>query len=943
MLSIAKLTSSGAAVSYFEKEDYYHQDRDNAADSAGAWWGVGSEKLGLEGVVDRDQFKQVLDGHLPDGTHLGTVRTKGGEKVHQPGWDLTFSAPKSVSVLSEVGGDERLRQAHDEAVKETLGWMESNIAGYRRKDFLGTTQTPAGRMVVALFEHHTSRDQDPQLHTHAVVANAVLADDGRWKSLNSEPFFRHKMAGGNIYRAALARRVQELGYSVERTHLDGRFEITAVPENALQAFAARSQEIRAAMQERGLEGAVDAERAALMTRAKKVNAPLSELVDRWLEKTDSLDFDVRAAVASARVAGDKTPTGPAPTPRAVTEAISRLSDNESVFTHADMLRWGLAGAMGRASVADVETAIQKAREDKSLISVPLGGARAWTTPMARHQERLILESMQSGKGAVKPALTREQAEKGLAGSSLNEGQRAAAELILTSPARYTGVLGRPGVGKTYMLKEIKPLLEAAGYRVKGMAANAEAARTIQQDSGIESTTLQRQLRAAEKDLAVLTRGDPLSAAAVRQRAEKEVWVLDEASQVSAKLMRRTMHLADRLGVRVVAIGDVKQLSSIEAGKPFEQLLKAGMKYAEMDDIRRQKSETHKKAIRQVIAGDVRGAMTTLKSETHEIENREKRLAAIVRDWAASGAAREHTAVLTARNAERIVLNEAMRDVLRKEGRLQGELPATALQKVFAQRMDKVEVETYKTGDVLLFGRGVDRLGIEAGRYMRVQSVDRRNNEVVLQAADGAGPQVAWNPRSVAGGARQGVELFRERQTSLAPGERIQWGLNVKSLKLSDDTPLTNGQMLTVRSYDGKHLELVSAAGASVRLDAAELASKHWDHARAMTIFKSQGRTEDRVLVNAEANQTELLNQKAFLVAISRQREQISLYTDDTKRFTENVDKRLGDKTTVEGANDERRLDLLREQMRALYDSVGPRSRGGRDDNPAQVANDLLRR
>ena len=172
MLSIKNITDSGAAVSYFEKDDYYAGKEDGPS-SEGVWWGKGAERMGLQGPVDREQFRALLEGHLPDGTELGTVRERGGEKVHTPGWDLTFSAPKSVSILAEVGGDERLLQAHDEAVRETLAWMQDNITGYRKRDWLGIRHQEGDNLAVALFQHHTSRSKDPQLHTHAVVANAV--------------------------------------------------------------------------------------------------------------------------------------------------------------------------------------------------------------------------------------------------------------------------------------------------------------------------------------------------------------------------------------------------------------------------------------------------------------------------------------------------------------------------------------------------------------------------------------------------------------------------------------------------------------------------------------------------------------------------------------------------------------------------------------------------
>jgi hypothetical protein len=179
MLSLKHLESSEQAVSYYEKDDYYTAGQDELK-SAGEWFGKGVARLdrGIDGrflkipgleipasglragdAVDRDDLKALLEGNLPDGTRLG--RVIDGERVHTPGWDLTFSAPKSVSILAEIGGDQRLRQAHQEAVKATLTWIESNIIAYRQSSPDGVQTHLSRKLIAALFQHGTSREKDP--------------------------------------------------------------------------------------------------------------------------------------------------------------------------------------------------------------------------------------------------------------------------------------------------------------------------------------------------------------------------------------------------------------------------------------------------------------------------------------------------------------------------------------------------------------------------------------------------------------------------------------------------------------------------------------------------------------------------------------------------------------------------------------------------------------
>ena len=241
---------------------------------ASAWAGKGADDLGLKGPVDPDVFTAILEGRVPDGPQLGR-RGKDGEIVHRPGRDLTLSAPKSVSLAALVGGDARVADAHGRAVKRTLDWVERNAIETRMKDPDGQRMIRAGdqKAVIATFTHETSRNLDPQLHTHAVIANMVQGEDGKWRTMANEKLYSSKMLIGALYRGELARELTSLGYGIEKTHADGRFEIAGVSREIIDAFSTRRAEIEAAMEGRGLGSTAEnqhlARRAALMTRAHK--------------------------------------------------------------------------------------------------------------------------------------------------------------------------------------------------------------------------------------------------------------------------------------------------------------------------------------------------------------------------------------------------------------------------------------------------------------------------------------------------------------------------------------------------------------------------------------------------------------------------------------------------------------------------------------------------
>ena len=306
MLSIGALTSAAQGASYYERDGYYAKD-DPEHKAASGWCGKGAEDLELKGPVDPEAFRQVLEGKVLDGsaTELGR-RGKDGEILHRPGRDLTFSAPKSVSLAALVGGDARIVEAHDRAVKATLDWVEKNVAETRMKDPATDQMVRAGgqKIVAATFRHDTSRNLDPQLHTHAVVANMVRGEDEKWRSMANEKLYGSKMLLGALYRSELAASLTRLGYDIEKTHADSRFEIAGVSRDTIEAFSTRRAEIEAAMAERGLGTSADnprlAERASLMTRAKKRDIDRGELRGVWERQAADLGLDARALVAEAK-------------------------------------------------------------------------------------------------------------------------------------------------------------------------------------------------------------------------------------------------------------------------------------------------------------------------------------------------------------------------------------------------------------------------------------------------------------------------------------------------------------------------------------------------------------------------------------------------------------------------------------------------------------------
>lgn len=291
-------------------------------------------------------------------------------------------------------------------------------------------------------------------------------------------------------------------------------------------------------------------------------------------------------------------------------------------------------------------------------------------------------------------------------------------------------------------------------------------------------------------------------------------------------------------------------------------------------------------------GDISGALAKLDGDTVEVRDGSERLDKIVGRYRELGAERADTFVLTAGNAEKTKLNEAIRAVLREEGSLGGEQSARQLTRVFSSAADRKDAAFYKPGDQVRFGKDLKQLGVKNGDYLTVGKIDGEKGVVTLHRNDGSKDALQWSPRKVGGGTRNGVELFRPRDTSLAPGEKLRWTRNNKELGL------TNGQVLTVGKISGGSAEFVTDKGKRVSVDTRRPEGQHWDHGYAGTVYSSQGGTAKHVLVNAESFRGDLFSQKAFLVAVSRQKESLTLYTDDREKLRTAVETNLGEKSSA---------------------------------------------
>ncbi|MGJ4897486.1 MobF family relaxase [Bradyrhizobium oligotrophicum] len=290
---VASISARGNAASasryygHLQHDDYYSRD----GDPPGRWAGRGAERLSLDGPVTRTEFDAALRGIDPKtGERLAQLGGRGRE--HAAGWDMTFSAPKSVSVLwalSDVPERQIIAQAHRSAVLSATAQLEAT-AGWARRGRAGATREQTAGLLMAQFDHHTSRESDPQLHTHTFVFNLAPRRDGSWGAIVSRELYKAQKQAGTTYRQALASELERQGVRLERQK--DTFRVAAIPRHIERAFSKRRQAIEEAAKAHGYSTPKGMELATLRTRRPKQDGKLSELTSHWQAEAKALGFDL---------------------------------------------------------------------------------------------------------------------------------------------------------------------------------------------------------------------------------------------------------------------------------------------------------------------------------------------------------------------------------------------------------------------------------------------------------------------------------------------------------------------------------------------------------------------------------------------------------------------------------------------------------------------------
>jgi len=932
MLSVANVRTASGAANYFAADNYYTRAD---AERSGQWLGKGAETLGLRGVIEASQFEAVLKGMLPDGSRVGS-----DNRAHRAGTDLTFSMPKSWSILALVGGDRRILDAYGAAVRETLAWAEKNLAE-TRMEVRGKERVVATlNLVIGLFQHDTNRNQEPNAHFHAVVANVTQGPDGKWRALRNDKIWEHNTLLNAMTMARFRLAVEKLGYQVGEYGKHGNFEAVGVPKPVRDAFSSRRAEILDKLSTMEGNGLAARNAANLMTRADK--GPVADrqaLVNQWREAAAKLGFDPRLVIsqANARAATDigsvsgignsvrsigqrarllaatfaehlglrqgdplvprdmgrRTPEQIAAV-HAVASAIRHLGEREAAFSRTEIYRSALGFALP-TTLPDIEHRVDQLLRQGYLQKGNGADRNLVTTRDAIGLEQRIIAAVETGRGhgtavvAADVAGERLQALSQLKyGLTLNPGQEGAGRLLLASHNRIVAIQGVAGAGKSTVLKPVADILREEGRSVLGLAVQNTLVQMLERDTGIPSMTVARFLR-QHRDL--LEKADQARLAEARASLRGTTVLLDEASMVGNADKEKLVRLANLLQFdRFASIGDRKQLGAVDAGKPFDVMQQAGIETATMNTNLRARDKALRDAQYAAQGGHIDEALRHL--GPHVVASGNTAAVDAAAAWLSlSPAEREVTAIYASGRNLRGQVNEAVQTGLKANGELgPGSLGLTVLSRVNLTREEMRYSRSYAAGMVLEVDRRQRGQVLQKGRYDVVET-DPTRERVMLQ--NERGKRFEFRPGQMRPqGEQDPLRLFEVRPLEIHDGDRIRWTAT------DHKRGLLNADQARIVAVDAKGVMVKTSLGAEHRLGLGDPMLERLDLAYALNAHMAQGLTSDRGIAVMDSRERNLANQQTFLVTITRLRDGLTLFVDNADKLEAAVERNPGMKRSA---------------------------------------------
>jgi conjugative relaxase-like TrwC/TraI family protein len=727
MLSMVRIDG----VEYYQKlarTEYYvgkaidetsdqSQPNDHIGEPAGMW-GKGVEWIGITNeTVNATVLQQVMSGYRPSsktGKQGKKLVQSAGTIAHRVGMDLTFSAPKSLSVIW-ASGEHNLRneisKIQREAVAEAMDYLRERTTTRRNKG--GNRVDPVKALIYATFEHCNTREDDPQIHTHTVLSNACIRYDGTTGAINNEAIYLHKLAAGAVYRAALCKRLRILGFAMEAdTNSPDLFKVAGVSETIQKHFSKRSIEIYGIAAVKGITSAKALGKIAINTRPKKGVVDRAELFKDWQEQSADLGFTAKSVAAA------KTLTVPVYELPSFEAMIETLTEHENTFLLRDIER--LLATHGQFLDFDRDTLKDELLKSNDCVELCINGARQYTSQTLINLENTIITQArvkaQETVQRLNPETVAQQISKTETdeGYTLRQEQRDAVQHLCAESGGIALLKGLAGTGKTTALKTVVNAFKSQGFTVLGATISAKAAAVLSRETGLNGTTVAKILVDLEARKTTLT--------------AKTVLILDEAGMIGSRDFYKLQKYTAQARAKLILVGDERQLQSIAVGGIFNALQVHGeIKSSDLTNITRQADKRDLEASKLFSEGKANQALAIYEAKgqikTHY--TRDKLFELIADDFLADDNALKDKAVITSTKGEGVTVNNAIRERLKKTGKLDASRAA------YFENANGHLLEICQ-GDRIIFKRNCKALGLQNNLNATVTDFrTTRNGDYVL--------------------------------------------------------------------------------------------------------------------------------------------------------------------------------------------------------------------
>lgn len=949
MHSIASVRSASGAANYFTKDDFVSGEyyTDEKAGDVSMWGGEGAAGAGLIGAVSQEAFSKALGGELPSGEKVIDQR-----EGRRPGYDLTFSAPKSVSVMAYIAGDKRIlgpNGAHTKAVEQTMAWIEKSLAETRvTKD--GKTETvKTGNLVYALFQHDTSRSRDPQAHIHAIVANMTKGPDGQLHALHADKIWSNNSVIGAIYHAYLRNEMEKIGYKVELTGKHGTFEIAGVPKVVLETFSKRHADITHTAEKLGIVSAQGRRSITARTRDPKLNIEDREGLQKdWINEAAAVGFNGKELLAAAeQAAKGYENAGPlergyhaiAEAVRTARETVSGLLRSPDPLVDRGFVRLAQSTGQANAQLAVAssirihgqrEAAFDTNRVAKTALDLGLKGVTidhvdarieqligkgkllpgqirhegklvdAVTTPEALKTEETILAMVEAGKGRATPVIAAADAPARLQAASthgLNPGQLAAATLLLSSPDRIVVVQGVAGAGKSTMLQATAEVARSEGKRVLGLAFQNKMVADLKE--GMKP-----------RDMSV---GDMRDAGLDAQTIASFIWDNEKhvANPKTPEAQARRAEMKDTIVVvdetSMVSNPDMLKLLTIAEALGTDRIgqigdrqqllpIDLGKAFAMMQAggvtmARMDENIRQRTAQLRTVAAltNIGKASEALRVLGDKVIENENPAEKASEMWLAlSPEGRAVTAIFASGRETRGTINQKVQEGLATEGTLKGD----PLQLTIHQSVNTTREEMRYA---LTYKPG-QTLHIE-GRINDL-NLTRGAVEVTRTFGNGRvevmanGRRQKFDPQRISPMIdRDRLQLTTLETIQVYEGDRVRWTANDK------ERGINNAAMATITGIENGRITVELASKEMLTLEKGDPMLSRLDLAYALNVHMAQGVTADKAIGVMHSYESNLSNQRLTNVVVSRVRDDLIMVVDDQKKLERQLDRNPGDKTS----------------------------------------------